>query len=177
MVRVHSAYPHRIATYDERGVQTTGGEVVLVLLEFCPGGSIEDHLVQLRSVTETTASRGGGDRDQNRPQTNRDSLGTPAVEPKRNKQIRTGDNSASRAEDGQRSKLEKGSITSDACERKAGVMDLGGTVDPRVTARRLEIWVRQVRAHPATACESASRKYLGADATRSMGWVGTYHKK
>lgn len=175
-MKVHSAHPHRIATYDERGVQTTGGEVVLVLLEFCPGGSIEDHLGQLRGVTETMTFRAGGDRDHGRPRTNRGSLGPPAVGPKTDKQITTGAYSASRVENGEMSKLEKGSITSEACERKAGVMDGGGTIDLRVTARRLEIWVRQVCAHPATTRGCASRRCLGTDVNRSVGWVFTNHK-
>lgn len=44
LVKIHCAHPHRIANYDDRGVQTTGGAVVLVLSEFCPGGSLQEHL-------------------------------------------------------------------------------------------------------------------------------------
>lgn len=55
LVKVHSAHPHRIATYDERGVQTTGGEVVLVLTDFCPGGTVEEYLrrISSRGATDT----------------------------------------------------------------------------------------------------------------------------
>ena len=148
-MKVHSAHPHRIATYDERGVQTTGGEVVLVLLEFCPGGSIEDHLGLLRGETETAVARGGGGRDRNRSQTNGGSLGTPAVGPKSKTHFTTGADSVSRAEDGE-GRLLEGSIISHASERKTGVLDRVGTTAARVPARRLEVWVRQVRARPST---------------------------
>lgn len=176
MVKVHSAHPHRIATYDERGVQTTGGEVVLVLLEFCPGGSIEDHLGLLRGVTETTnaAGEGGGrDRDSDRSRTNRDSLGTLAVEPRRKRQYTTGDNWVSRAEEGEGSLIE-GSIVSDASERKAEVVDRVGAIAPAVPARRLEVWVRQVRAcAPTPTCkkyEAYSRE--GRVNKRTDRWAG-----
>lgn len=120
------------------------------MLEFCPGGSIEDHLGLLRGVTETTAAAAGGgggrDGDRDRSRTNRDSLGTPAVGPKQKRHN-------TRAEEGEGSLLE-GSIVSDASARKAEVVDRVGAIAPAVPARRLEVWVRQVRARAlAPTCE------------------------
>lgn len=164
-MKVHSAHPHRIATYDERGVQTTGGEVVLVLLEFCPGGSIEDHLALLRGTTQTAGARGGGDettrarggggRSIDGSQINRDSLSTPAVGPKSKQPFTTEGNPVSRVEDDE-GRLQGVPTNSGAgserqernkgVSRDGGVVDRVGAVAPRVLSRRLEVWVRQVRA-------------------------------
>eukprot|EP00752_Nemacystus_decipiens_P002026 g1941.t1 len=44
LVKTHSAHPHCLATYDARGVQTTGGRGVLIQAEFCSGGTLQDYL-------------------------------------------------------------------------------------------------------------------------------------
>lgn len=59
LVRVKSAHPHRIATYDEFGEQTTGGTVVLILVEYCAGGSLQQHLQLL--TTQSGGGRGGNE--------------------------------------------------------------------------------------------------------------------
>ncbi|CAM9350037.1 unnamed protein product [Ectocarpus fasciculatus] len=58
LVKMHSAHPHRIATYDERGVQTTGGKVVLIQAEFCAGGSLQNHLNLLLGSSGKTSTAG-----------------------------------------------------------------------------------------------------------------------
>lgn len=58
LVNIKSAHPHRIATYDERGEQTTGDAVVLVLVEFCAGGSLEDYLKVVAQSGDTECKKG-----------------------------------------------------------------------------------------------------------------------
>ncbi|CAM9362061.1 unnamed protein product, partial [Scytosiphon promiscuus] len=137
LVKMRSAHSHRIATYDERGVQTTGGTMVLVQAEFCAGGSLEEHLNQLLAPSRTGATGGGG----------RGGIGASrghgngsydgqVMGPRRNKVYTPEAESLLKVEE-----FEQGGQK----ERR------GESVRPaRYLARRLEVWVRQV-AHALSA--------------------------
>lgn len=126
LVRIISAHPHRIATYDQVGEQTIGGAVVVVLVEFCPGGSLQDHLIVLEE-----GQRG-------------ESVGVDGGKGLKERGQR---DEATRIPDGDDAEPCGGDesqtvfwMENDAVERKLVVWIRDG-----IFASRLETWIRQVR--------------------------------
>lgn len=60
LVRVVSVHPHTLASYDAFGNKVTGGTLLVVLLELCAGGSLQDH--HLGGSSHVNGRRDGGDK-------------------------------------------------------------------------------------------------------------------
>ncbi|CAB1111168.1 unnamed protein product [Ectocarpus sp. CCAP 1310/34] len=141
LVKMHSAHPHRIATYDERGVQTTGGEVVLIQAEFCAGGSLQNHLnLLLGSSGETSTAGRSFDRE-----VERRIVYTPEAE------------SMLKAEEEEKKRQQARNAPSPTANKIAGrsvpwrePLGTGGAAQGGTLSQRLEVWVRQV-AHGLSA--------------------------
>ncbi|CAM9461013.1 unnamed protein product [Pylaiella littoralis] len=155
IVKVHSAHPHRIATYDERGVQTTGGAVVLIQEEFCSGGSLQDHLSLLLG---TRSSGGGGGK--RRPPSEGGSYDREVMGPRSRKVYTPEAESMLQVEEEEQKRRSARLVAAAAAAAPAAASKVGsGKVLPcperpgtatGVFARRLELWVRQV-AHGLSA--------------------------
>lgn len=140
-MKTRSAHPHRTATYDARGVQTTGGLVVLVQEEFCSGGSLQDHLKVLL--------RGAGGRVSSRRAVGGGSAGG------------SGDGSFLGVDEEERARRSGESRSGPAPFTSGGHAAGNGTKPPQAAAggprgkaatvaARLEVWVRQVKRGPIT---------------------------
>ncbi|CBJ27288.1 Serine/threonine-protein kinase Nek3 (NimA-related protein kinase 3) [Ectocarpus siliculosus] len=141
LVKIHSAHPHRIATYDERGVQTTGGKVVLIQAEFCAGGSLQNHLnLLLGSSGETSTAGRSFDREVERRK-----VYTPEAE------------SMLKAEEEEKKRRKATNAPSSTANKIAGrsvpwrePLGTRGAAQGGTLSQRLEVWVRQV-AHGLSA--------------------------
>ncbi|CAM9326541.1 unnamed protein product, partial [Ectocarpus sp. 12 AP-2014] len=141
LVKMHSAHPHRLATYDERGVQTTGGKVVLIQAEFCAGGSLQNHLnLLLGSSGETSAAGRSVDREVERRK-----VYTPEAE------------SMLKAEEEEKKRQKARNAPSPTANKIAGrsvpwrePLGTCGAAQGGTLSQRLEVWVRQV-AHGLSA--------------------------
>ncbi|CAM9605383.1 unnamed protein product [Ectocarpus sp. 13 AM-2016] len=141
LVKMHSAHPHRIATYDERGVQTTGGKVVLIQAEFCAGGSLQNHLnLLLGSSGETSTAGRSFDREVERRK-----VYTPEAE------------SMLKAEEEEKKRQKARNAPSPTANKIAGrsvpwrePLGTRGAAQGGTLSQRLEVWVRQV-AHGLSA--------------------------
>ena len=151
---MHSAHPHRLATYDARGVQTTGGKGVLIQAEFCPGGTLQDHLKLLldarnrggeRAVTSSTDRRYDGcDREVIGPKSRK--VYTPEAE-----LMAKAEEEKRRRRSLQTAATATATAAGAATKKPSGELPLTGENRRRVAvlpdenlARRLEIWMRQV---------------------------------
>lgn len=169
---------HRVATYDERGVQTTGGAVLLILAEFCPGGSLQEHLNLLLAAPSSPAdhdvnTRMGSSKDR--------ALGRQHVEQNNDDTISDSTDKCDRTLVGAKSKeihesdlkaiigetegvafhsVRNSSICGtrhrDKADRGPGVDRATETATVRagakVPTRRMEAWVKQVRQHFLAIC-------------------------
>eukprot|EP00903_Cladosiphon_okamuranus_P020324 g18647.t1 len=165
LVKMHSAHPHRLATYDARGVQTTGGRVVLIQAEFCSGGTLEDHLkvrvdaasgrraaIIISSSSSSSSDRryDGCDREVIGPKSRK--VYTPEQElmakpeEEKRKRGRPKESSATAGGDGASAMIRKpgGEVSSTELRRAAAALP------DEDLARRLEVWMRQV-AHGLSA--------------------------
>lgn len=149
LVKVHSAHPHRIATYDERGLQTMGGAVVLILSEFCPGGSLQEH------ISRTSAARrtgGGSGAKRERSKVGSRTRGEGIIRSATTKENTHEGQSILKAEQ-HTPKREDTTLASNAVrtatekDSNKAFSDLNGKASSSAEplSRRLEIWVRQVR--------------------------------
>lgn len=150
LVKMHSAHPHRIATYDERGVQTTGGKVVLIQAEFCAGGSLQNHLnLLLGSSGKTSTAERSFDREVERRK-----VYTPEAESmlkaEEEKKRRKARNAPSSTDN---------KIAGRSAPRREP-LGAGGAAQGDTLSQRLEVWVRQVKRH-----SPRMRSDLGVEAT------------
>ncbi|CAM9173867.1 unnamed protein product [Discosporangium mesarthrocarpum] len=60
LVKVKDVFPHRLAIYAENGEQTTCTAVVLILIEHCAGGRLEDYVAMFRPTTRLPVASGIG---------------------------------------------------------------------------------------------------------------------
>ncbi|CAM9792577.1 unnamed protein product [Ascophyllum nodosum] len=164
LVAVYSAHPHRITTYDESGVQTTGGLVVLLLTEFCSGGSLQGNLKL--AVTQlghgSTAGARGRRWKQKQSLFESDAYDEEVIEPK-SRDIYTPEIQSMFLEDGEgkeqtedrgtQGRDHETNIARDATGGARGQRRKNTFPKPH-PATRLETWVRQV-AHGLSALHAS----------------------
>lgn len=160
-MKVHSAHPHRIATYDERGVQTTGGVVVLIQEEFCSGGSLQDHLnLVLGARSDGGGGVSGGKR---RPPSEGGSYDREVMGPRSRKVYTPEAESMLKAEKEEKKRRSAKLVAAapSAASNVGGAKMLPWTGSPGTAvgppqggsfARRLEVWVQQVTERPNPPC-------------------------
>lgn len=159
LVKMHSAHPHRLATYDARGVQTTGGMVVLTQAEFCSGGTLQDHLNLLIAASSRGCKRAassssdrrydGCDREVIGPQSRKvytpeAELMAKAEEEKRKRRSAKTPAGAAAPAAPALAAAAAWSSKPDGEVTLAETRKQVATLPDRNLARRLEIWMRQV---------------------------------
>lgn len=149
---MHSAHPHRIATYDERGVQTTGGKVVLIQAEFCAGGSLQNHLNLLLGSSGKTSTAGRSfDREVERRK-----VYTPEAEAMLKAEEEEKKRRKARNAPASTAKIAGRSVPRREPLGASGAGQ-GGTL-----SQRLEVWVRQVSANRIECGETLELKQVDA---------------
>lgn len=151
LVKINSAHPHRIATYNERGVETTGSSIVLILTEFCPGGSLLENLKLACALSAGSASAVSSGRRLKQALLERDGFDKGFVSLTTSKTYTLEMQSISRAD---RERVEQSKSGNTGCggngstrtrDRKGGTRGEGSKrlASGPLPAARLETWFRQ----------------------------------
>lgn len=143
LVKINSAHPHRIATYNERGIETTGSSIVLILTEFCPGGLLLENLKLASALSAGSPITVSSGKRSKQPLVERDGFNKGLVSlTTRNMEIRS-ISRVDRENPGQSKRGYTGGGGNGATRtqgRRGGTKELASHPLP---AERLETWFRQ----------------------------------